>query len=812
MAFFEEVLPDTPGWVPIITKDPFGRLTVFKWFSWPDEKVAMGRYVEAHGAGDVYFKPMTFTQPPSLTDPRHATKANVLRCDVVYCDGDDMDPSKLAVLPTTFVRTSPGHWHGYWRFLDAENLSNNDLEDLSHGLYNAHAADGMDRGWPLAKMLRVPWSYNTKPEYGAPFRVTQYSEETVRRRGAGGVDLVEIQREGEAVTVAEFAAHYPPAEPLSQEELDSKVPQEQDPNEIYRLLALVNNSVANDLFMIRPEVGDDWSSRMYHLQCILMEAGFDARSCYLVLHEAACNKYRRDNRPDIDLWVQVQRDAARWRQYHDGEDFIMDDDADILRVLGLTPLEGVNQFGDESSPEALVDRLPSVLDADANGLYWTRVQFLHPEEQPINDTFIDAFTSWVGHKSPQAPWEFSVAGGLAMLSALLSRYAKLPLTFTDMGLNLYWLVLGRTTQSRKSTALRLARGVLNDVAEECGVDSSGYEAPEDATAEALQEWLGDLPRLSTLLSVDEVQDTFAAASRKGSYMAGFIPMLTKIYDGRVPAILRKTGGLARKGGVDHQMSFYGTGIFDLTARYLTMERIISGFVPRCLVVVDSREGFEPGANDVEWRTGERARVDQVRDMLIHHLTSVVKHWDKGFQAAVPVSGPFDDLRVPLKCEQDALERWKCFAYDVTFLAANHPLNAVALFPTCERLSFSALRVAALLAMTEMKDTIELRHVVKAIDLAGTWARCAEALVNQVDSNGFSRMVSDVEQWVASQPGHHVSYAALVTKFQNKFDGPEALTRVLMHCQKKGTLRDVLPNPERPGDREVVYTARATANA
>ena len=32
MAFFEEVLPDTPGWVPIITKDPFGRLTVFKWF------------------------------------------------------------------------------------------------------------------------------------------------------------------------------------------------------------------------------------------------------------------------------------------------------------------------------------------------------------------------------------------------------------------------------------------------------------------------------------------------------------------------------------------------------------------------------------------------------------------------------------------------------------------------------------------------------------------------------------------------------------------------------------------------------------
>ena len=50
-----------------------------------------------------------------------------------------------------------------------------------------------------------------------PFRTLN---ETVRRRGAGGVDLVEIQREGEAVTVAEFAAYYPPAEPLAQEDLD----------------------------------------------------------------------------------------------------------------------------------------------------------------------------------------------------------------------------------------------------------------------------------------------------------------------------------------------------------------------------------------------------------------------------------------------------------------------------------------------------------------------------------------------------------------------------------------------------------------
>lgn len=805
MGFFEEVLPDTPGWVPIITKDPYGRLTRFKWFAWPENKNAMGRYVQDHAHGDVYFKPMTFSQPPSSTDPRHAAKANVLRCDVVYCDGDDMDPALLKVAPTTFVRTSPGRWHAYWRFTDAASLSNNDLEDLSHGLYDAHADDGMDRGWPLAKMLRVPWSYNTKPEYGTPYRVTQYDEEILQ-------DGTKIQRTGPAVTAAEFAADYPPASPLKPGELLHTVPQETDPNEIYRLLAIVNNSAANDLFMLQPDMTDDWSGKLYHLECILLEAGLDTRSAFLILREAACNKYRRDNRGDKDLWKQVQRDAARWRQYHEDDVIIEDDESDLLRVLGLTPLEGVNTFGDESSPALVADRLPGILNADTQGLYWSRIQFLHPEEEPISDTFIDAFTSWVGHKSPQAPWEFSVAGGLTMLSALLARYAKLPLRFADMGLNTYWLVLGRTTQSRKSTALRLAHSVLTSVAEKLGADDGVYEAPEDATPEALQEWLGDLPRLSTMMSIDEVQDTFEAAGRKGSYMSGFVPMLTKIYDGRVPAVLRKGGGLSKKGGVDHWMSFYGTGIFDLTAKHLTIDRIISGFVPRCLVVVDSRTGFEPGADDVTWRTGERAKVDAVKNMIVDHLVSVVRYWDRGYQAAIATSTPASDLRVPLGCDDDALERWKRFAYDVMFLAANHPLNATALFPTCERLSYSALRIAALLAMTEQKDTIELRHVVKAIDLAGTWVRCSEALVVQVDSNGFSRMVSDVEQWVASQPGHRAPYASLLTKFQSKFERPEQITQILIHCQRKGTLKDILPNPDRPGDREVVYVARPTTNS
>ncbi len=135
---------------------------------------------------------------------------------------------------------------------------------------------------------------------------------------------------------------------------------------------------------------------------------------------------------------------------------------------------------------------------------------------------------WVGHASPQAPW-FSVAGGLAML-ALPLRYAKLPLTFTDMAsICTGWSL---AAQSRKSTASASGPRGTERRGRRSGVDSSGYEAsPPKPPGVA-----GDLPCLFTLLSVDEgVQSHSQPLPARGSYLASFIPMLTKIYDGRVLA-------------------------------------------------------------------------------------------------------------------------------------------------------------------------------------------------------------------------------------------------------------------------------------
>ncbi len=60
MAFFEDA--DTLRWV-YHHRDPSGASPSSSGSAWPDEKAAMGRYVEAR-AGRRLLRFMTFTQPP----------------------------------------------------------------------------------------------------------------------------------------------------------------------------------------------------------------------------------------------------------------------------------------------------------------------------------------------------------------------------------------------------------------------------------------------------------------------------------------------------------------------------------------------------------------------------------------------------------------------------------------------------------------------------------------------------------------------------------------------------------------------------
>ena len=772
MGFFEDVLPRTDGFVPIINFDPFGRLTNFRWFEWPAEADTMSEYVSEICDGDVYFSPMLFTKPPTRTASSHATKRNVIETAVLWADGDGMDPDLLRCRPTTFVRSSREHWQAYWRITDAEAFSVADIEELNHGLYEVHSEDGMDRGWHLAKLLRVPFTLNTKPDYPRPWEVEFETDMS------------------NALSYAEYAAEYEPVGAVTAGMLgDLPEPPEYGQDRVYDILSEVSSTTVNNLFSDIPAPGEDWSGTLYHLLCLLFEAGVSPVDAYIVANEAGCNKFARDGREE-DLWPQVHRDFARWRQ--NNPEYAVIHETDIGPAKAST-----------AEQKKALSRL-SINDGSIDGLYWGDISFMHDDEEEPKDTFLDMFAGWAGLRSKQVPVDYSHAGAVSLLAATLGRHGRLPLSIGDMGLNVYFLVLGRTTQSRKSTAMKMALEILRAVSID---EIDKYVVPGDATSEALLDYLANKPRQSSVMTIDEVQDTFAMVNRRGSYMAGLIAALTYLYDGEARAVLRKGQAQKVTKSVSHWMSMYGTGILDLTADNLNVSQISSGFVPRCAVVVDSRTGFEPGAEDVMFNSAVQSQQERAFQGAVAAVVSkAIKFWEKASEAQEFLLTKHLEPRIALNCDPDAFRRWQDFSMEVTTAAATHPLNPKPLFPSCERLAFTVLRVAGLLAMVETKRTIEMRHVLKAIALGTVWARGLEVLVARVCETEFTREVAKIERYVASADTGAVTYADLLTKFQSEFSDPRLLTRALEYAHKKGTLVDQMLGP-RSEDRKIVYVRR-----
>lgn len=756
--FFSLVLPQSEGWTPIILKGRNGGLTNYRWFHWPYEADSMVAYAEKNASKDVYFSPFLYVEPDRLDNPRWATKSHVIDCCVVWSDGDSMDINKLHVPPTVTVQTSSDHWQGYWIFSEEPSLSPQDYEGYSHALVNLHEYDGMDSGWALSKKMRVPGTTNTK--YDEPFALTY------------------LYNHLNDLTEAEFAVDYPQAIPLLVTEGNEEMPVEV--RGIFDVLGDLQDAHITTLAFQELKSGEDRSAAMYYLECTLWEAGCSLEDVFAVMRGVSYNKFNDPNRGgDTALWRQLRNDYTRWKQQ---------------KSLEL-----------EASPDAPVEDLVSASRSQtAMGLQWSRVNFLHEGELAPENTFVDLFIRWASLKSKMAPEQFHVAGALALLSAIFARYGKIGLSFGDLPLNLYFLVLGRTTQSRKSTSLRLAQKIFWHLTRG---ELEQYIVPDDATPEALVAYLGAKPRESSQYVIDEVQDTFQAAAKKNGYMSGIIGFLTKSFDGQIPGVLRKTGETKMQKSVPHYLTFYGTGIMSVAANYLTTEKINTGFVPRCLIAVDDKAEFTLGADDVTLSTAA-SRRSKAAEAGEKAITSVVadarEHWSEVFKATQEFTLPHEDPRTPIGVSEEAFRRWKVFAKDATTLAAQHEMLAELVVPVVERMTFSTLKIAALLAMVERRDTVEMRHMLKAISFAHIWMPSTEVFVREVTSTGFSRDVDDMIKYVASCKDGICKFPQLLAAFQGRFNSTRQFLDALTYAQSRGMLREELVD-KTPSGRRIVFS-------
>ena len=750
--FFERILPDDEGWVPIMNLGPGGGLSRCRWYHWPTEAEKMCEVVEKMSDKDVYWSPMLFHKPSTLSSARHATKSNVKCVASVYADLDGLHPDDLFLEPTVLVKSSPEHYHAYWRLSDYRSLGNLDLEQLNRGVYQTHADTGVDRGWPLAKKLRVPGTMNTKPKYGLP---TPVSVEFNDRK---------------SYSVREFTTAYSPAS-TPKVDLIMEMP-EIDQGDALKVLYELKDSRIMALYADDPLPSDDWSALMYSLECSLFEAGVELADVFTVVQDAGCNKFKRDGRPDSDLWIQLQRDKARWEDDQETQ-------ADLADAIAIEAVNG----------ESI--RIPRLQD-ERNGLFWSDVHLINSKYDDVpQNTVVDSLAQYMNDMSSRTSKQFNYAAAMSIISAVLGSDIRVRTSFGVLNCNLYTLLLGRTTRDKKSTTASYVKHFLRRVGAEFSLNLIG---PEDHTPEALAQHCGEKPGESLLLILDEVQDLFARAMRSGSYMDGEIGFLTKAYDGYIPSIARKQKEQKYRPETPFSLSILCMGILDQAAGNLKVEKIASGFIPRCLPVLPEPTDFDPARTMNDFAILASAdnetlqRQDNAFNLNLQLLIRAKHYWRQEREALEPFTVEGEDARALIAFDAKALDRICDAGNMCAVLADQHPLYSEYLAPCVERLGLSMLRMAALIAAAEQQTTVRLRHAVKAIQLAEIHLKAFEVFVACAADSDISKDVAQIEAFLAAQSNKTATKDAVLGHLLRKIDSTRRADEIIDAGARMGRIR------------------------
>lgn len=698
--FLETVLGEDAGYATIVTKDPSGNPTVQKFFSYPDELQEMSEYAESKSDGDVYFSPILFYEERRIRE-------NAKSVSTVYSDADTCNPDNFKLPPSIVVQTSEGRWHAYW-LLD-KSYDPQRVALLAKKVAYAHKEQGCDiSGWNPTKLLRVPGSVNTK--YDATQPVTAE---------ASGL-IYSIQDLESVYGNVEVDAVLDP----------SDAPMPEAPPQIIEVLQKVPaNGEIMSLYLEEPLPGADMSKLLWKLELELFRAGLTKEEVYVVARHAKCNKYHHPARPkradaDGDLWREVQRAEQASQIPNDAS--------------------GIDEFDE-------VVQVESPIGA---------VSFLTDKERTVvaaNPTFIDKYCAWARQKTDGAI-EFQIASAFTLLSAVFSDTGHGTPKYGKLGLNLWFMVLGETTLSRKSTSRQLMLRMLRSYEKYVGYQ---IDIGSNVTAEGLVKHLANRDGMTSLFHRDEVQGMFKEFITK-TYMSTAAEQFTELYDGHVPVVIRSTGGKTATASVQSERAetnfiMYLMGITSKVGEILTIDYFRSGFLARFLyVIADAPERtFEMEAIDQAPEHDTVIGKDYDMEALVRSLYDAKLFWEKKGQ-------PFPR---PVRLSQEALTRFNQFKWDMGTYVQGHS-HEESIEPSRQRLSLSVWKVAILLAMYEKSDNVEMHHMVTAIHYAEQWFKNLERMAASISESEWQREVDELEAFITNKGGK-VRYDEAFRRFGSK---------------------------------------------
>jgi len=681
--FLESVFGQGVGYATIVTKDSNSQPTVQKWFSYPDQLEEMVGYAKSFAEEDVYVSPILFSD-------KRRIRENAKSVSVVYADADACNPNNFRLPPSITVQTSNERWHTYW-MLDKE-ADPQRVALLSKKIAYGHKDQGCDlSGWNPTKLLRVPETSNTK--YDQPEEVWAESNGLVY--GIGQIESVYVDVEVEDLPVNAESTEAPEDGPTLVEVL-GKIPASGNIMELYTH---------------EPPPNSDLSKRLWRLELELFRVGLTKEEVYVVAKHAKCNKYHHPDRPrrldpDGDLWREVQR-AEQSKE-------IIDDE----------PLEEIVQTSQEQK----------------------EINFLNEDERAIANsipTFIDSYCSWTRKKTDGAI-EFQIASAFTILSAAFADTGHGTPKYGKLGLNLWFMVLGETTLSRKSTSRQLMLRVLRAYESYIGYQ---VDIGSNVTAEGLVKHLSGRDKMTSLFHRDEVQGMFKEFMTK-TYMANAADQFTELYDGSVPVVIRSTGGASATSAVQSDRAethflMYLMGITSKVSEILTVDYFRSGFLARFLyAVADTPErSYEKEAIEQAPEEEVAAVQDYEMDGMVRSLYEAKLYWEKK-------GAPFPR---PVRMTDEALERFNKFKWDMGDYVEGHA-NEESIEPSRQRLALSIWKCSILLAMHDKSDVVENKHVLIAIKYAEGWFEALVRMANSISESEWQRELDALEAFVTNKGG------------------------------------------------------------
>lgn len=608
----------------------------------------------------------------------------------VYADADTCAPDRFRLSPSIIVKTNPDRYHCYWMLDELQDAQL--LAKLAKKVYKAHEDQGCDSGWAAGKMLRVPETLNTKNS-SIPYRV-------------------QVSFTGSLYSLEEFEKAYEDVKILDVQTIDKTIPL--DLPILEDVLAKLPEAIFN-LYIDPVPMGNSWSERAYRLECDMFREGFTAEEVFVVMRNASCNKYRPEfagmttetgvviphrNDPDGVLWKEVLKSEAEVAQ-------------------------GAVVFTEhDDSPEA----------------YITRYQFLNDAEREMvnqQHTFVEEFTDYVLSRSPDAAPTYARTMAYVLMSCIYGKYGYIKPKYGEAHLNIWALVLGDSTTTHKTAVYRIFLSILHEYEKFRG-NGEEIDVASDFTPEALTKALGERDKQSVLLHKDEIQGWFKEIYGK-SYLTNLTQTLTQLYDGKVEQTLRADQSKSQRVRADVSLSFLGIGIAKDIPEILTAKNFRDGFLTRFVWCVGKTPKIKP-----EMFEGEEAPIEQEEvfgfNKEVHSyakdFTTRVRPWMENYPRRIYIT-------------EEALGRWNEFnrTYGVKI---SEMKNSEHLLSSFIRLGITIRKCAALLAMHEGKDTVELKHILIAMYQAEFWFNDLVGIVSSISSSDFGRKVDDVYIFILSK--------------------------------------------------------------